>query len=198
MLWWSLLYISANQSKLYIFISPLSWASPLFHPSRSSQSTRLGSLWYTATSHCLHLIVYMWLQKRNMQRCLWDGGFCLEGKKTAQESFTPDLSTFHKGEKYTRLCKNLSGPTVLETSNSNHLFFSEVRNHCSLLTCTCLLLLCCKSKWTVLFLILHWDLPPWTVSLQASFSATGVSPVQPIHCNLGFNHHPWATWVWSE
>ena len=117
----------------------------------------------------------MWLQERNMQSCLWDGGFCSEGKKTAQESVTPDLSTFHKGEKYSRLCKNLSGPTVLETSNSNHLF-SEVRNHCSLLTCMCLLLSRCKSKWTVLFLILHWGLPPWTVSLQASFSATGVWP----------------------
>ena len=88
------------------------------------------------------------MQERNMLSCLGDAGFCSEGKKTAQEIssiVTPYLSTFHEGERYSRLYKNLSGPTVLETSNPSHLFFSKVRNHCSLLTCICLLL-SCESK----------------------------------------------------
>lgn len=89
------------------------------------------------------------MQERNVLSGLGDAGFCSEGKKTAQEIFsivTPYLSTFHEGERYSRLYKNLSGPTVLETSNPSHLFFSKVRNHCSLLTCICLLLSCCESK----------------------------------------------------
>ena len=43
----------------YIYIFPPSWASllrPPSHPSESSQSSKLGSLYYTATSHQLSVL----------------------------------------------------------------------------------------------------------------------------------------------
>ena len=63
----------ANQSLLYIYIylsiylsiSPFPFEPPSpspFYPSRLSQTTRLGSLYYLATSHCLsafHMIMYI-------------------------------------------------------------------------------------------------------------------------------------------
>ena len=68
MLSWSLLYISMSQSYIhvyiYIYIDHPSSASllPVLHPSPSSQSTRLSSLCFAATSHELaisHMAVYI-------------------------------------------------------------------------------------------------------------------------------------------
>ena len=56
-LWWSLPYINVNQSELSI--PPPSRTSPpphTFHPYRSLQSARLGSLCYTAASHHLSVL----------------------------------------------------------------------------------------------------------------------------------------------
>ena len=71
MLWWSLLYVIMSQSYIhvciyiYIYISPL-FSLPLLHSSPSSQSTRLSSLCFAATSQELaisHMAVYI------CQRC---------------------------------------------------------------------------------------------------------------------------------
>ena len=56
--------IQKGESVIIVCISLLSWASflPQPHPSRWSQSARLGSLCYVATSHqlsILHMIVYI-------------------------------------------------------------------------------------------------------------------------------------------
>ena len=56
--------IQKGESVIIVYISLLSWASflPQPHPSRWSQSSRLGSLCYVATSHqlsILHMIVYI-------------------------------------------------------------------------------------------------------------------------------------------
>ena len=56
MLCWFLLY-NMNQSYVYMYSLPLgSPAHPPSHPSRSSQSTRMSSLYCTATSHQLSVL----------------------------------------------------------------------------------------------------------------------------------------------
>ena len=68
MLYWFLQYNNMNHNTIYIYIpyllslpSPPLLSLPPCHPSRSSQSTRLGILCYTAASHqlsILHVVVY--------------------------------------------------------------------------------------------------------------------------------------------
>ena len=55
-----------NQPELYICLLPLEPPShPPSHPSRSSQSVRLGSLCYTATSHQLSILCCIFKQLLN-------------------------------------------------------------------------------------------------------------------------------------
>ena len=53
-LWWSLPHIDVSRSSLYTY--PLLLSLPChLHPSRSSHSTRLGSLCYTPAGYLLHM-----------------------------------------------------------------------------------------------------------------------------------------------
>ena len=58
MLCYFLLYILVSQLCTYI-LSLWSLPPPPSHPSRSSQSTELSSLWYTAASHYLYMAAYV-------------------------------------------------------------------------------------------------------------------------------------------